>query len=134
MSGHENEIGTLRLVLDEASREALRAKAPPLFAGNEFYHHQTLRFGVPKAEVADWIGRTVSTTVYAVAWNKEVQAARVQASELPDENGVPHVTLTTAQGVKPYASVAMLEGDHHEQPLDMTLTGTLVFKPKNIPA
>ncbi len=121
--------GILWFVLDEASVAKLRQIAPPLYA-NEFYHHVTLRYGVSKGEVAQYIGKEWRIKVTAIAHNSEVQACRVQTDGLPDEYGVPHITLSTAPGIKPFASVAMLQGAHDERRLEqpVELSGRVQFE------
>ena len=45
------------------------------------------------------------------------------------KQAAPHITLSTATGIKPFASVAMLKNEHNETPLEpMTLTGTVQFE------
>lgn len=121
--------GILWFVLDEASSARLRQIAPPLYP-NEFYHHVTLRYGVEKDEVAHYIDKERRVTAVAIAHNSDVQACRVQTDGLPDEYGVPHITLSTAQGIKPFASVAMLQGAHDELRLEqpVELSGRVQFE------
>ena len=102
---------------------------PPLYP-NKHYHHVTLRYGVGKSEVGEFVGRLWAVEAYTVAHNARAQACRVRTNGLPDEYGAPHVTLSTARGIKPFASVAMLK-DHPqetwlEQPL--LLTGVVHFE------
>lgn len=121
--------GILWLVLDQSSSASLRAAVPSLYS-NEFYHHVTLRYGVTAREVSEFIGKRVTIIATAVAYNDQAQAVRVTTGGLPDEYGVPHITLSTAKGVKPFASVAMLQGAHEEALLDpsLQLSGIVEFK------
>ncbi len=120
--------GILWFVLDEASSERLRQAVPPRFA-TLYYHHMTLQHGVGAPAVEQYIGKPWTVEAYAAAYNDEVQACRVRADGLPDMYGVPHITLSTAPGVKPFASVAMLQGKHEEAPIEpLPLTGTVAFE------
>ncbi len=123
-------LGILWFVLDEPSAKRLRQIASPKYS-NEFYHHVTLQYGVEEQTVAQWIGQKTAVEAYAVASNTEAQACRVRTQDLPDMYGVPHITLSTAKGIEPYASVAMLQGDHNEVLLEVptALTGTIAFEP-----
>lgn len=122
-------LGILWLVLDEASSERLRQAAPPMYP-NRYYHHVTLLYGVARAAVLEYIGRATTVEAYVVGHNTKAQAARVHTSGLPDKEGVPHVTLSTADGTPPYASVAMLKGEHQEAPMvpPLELSGTIEFE------
>lgn len=121
--------GILWLVLDAESSERLKAAVPPKYE-NEYYHHVTLQFGVAKDAVSGYIGRDVTIEAYAAGHNDKAQAVRVYVQGLPDMYGVPHVTLSTAAGVVPYASVAMLQGTHQEVPIapPLQLSGTIEFE------
>ena len=121
--------GILWFVLDQPSSERLRLAIPPLYP-NTFYHHVTLRYAVEKTEVEQFIDKSWTVEAYAVASDGKVQACRVRTEGLPDEYGAPHVTLSTAMGVKPFASVAMLQAHPTETPLDLPLqlTGTVQFE------
>ena len=121
--------GILWFVLDEASVRRLREVAPPKYP-NEFYHHVTLQYDVERVAVANWIGQAAQVEAYAVGSNSDAQACRVHTPGLPDMYGVPHVTLSTNDGIQPYASVAMLQREHDEMPLatPLKLTGTIEFE------
>jgi hypothetical protein len=125
MSGQK---GILWFVLDEESSEKLRQAVPPRYP-NSYYHHVTLQHDVERSAVESWIGRRAAVTAYATAYSDAAQAVRVR-TDLPDMYGVPHVTVSTAEGIKPFASVAMLQGEHEESPLDppFSLTGTIEFE------
>jgi len=120
--------GILWFVLDEDSRERLRRAVPPMYS-KQWYHHITLLYGVERSAAEEFIGKPWAIEAYASAHNRQAQACRVNANGLPDTYGVPHVTLSTATGVAPFAAAAMLKGEHDEQPLDspIRLTGQLEF-------
>jgi len=121
-------LGILWFVLDKTSAARLRTAVPARYQ-HEYYHHVTLRYGVPHHAVQALIGQRHTITAYAVAHNDNAQACRVQTHGLPDTYGVPHVTVSTAPGIKPYASVAMLQAAHTEAPLDppIELSGSVTF-------
>jgi hypothetical protein len=127
-----SENGILWLVLDEASQAALHEHVPPVFE-NVFCHHVTLWHDISPddEQVAALANTTQTISAYAIADNGKAQAVRVKTPGLPDKYGVPHITISTAKGVTPFQSVAMLQGDHTEVPLDppLTLTGTIQFEP-----
>jgi hypothetical protein len=120
--------GILWFVLDEESAAQLRTLVPARFE-KTWYHHITLRYGVERYEVAAIIGQRHQIEAYAVAFNDQAQAVRVETNGLPDEYGVPHITLSTTAAVKPFASVAMLKGGHDESKIEppIALNGTVEF-------
>ena len=113
--------GIVWLKLSQTSAEQLRQAFPPQYP-NQFYDHVTLVFGAQKTLYEDLVGNHATIRVYAYAKNDEVEAVRVHTGALPDTYGVPHITLSTQKGIKPFASVMMLQGDHHEteiQPFEL---------------
>src|SRR5204862_207103 len=92
-----------------------------------WYHHVTLRYGVERYEVQAIIGQKHQIEAYAAAFNDQAQAVRVETNGLPDEYGVPHVTISTAAAVKPFASVAMLKGSHDTAAFSQLLNKTRHF-------
>lgn len=76
--------------------------------------HVTLEF---KADLGAWaprLGLELEVVVEAVCFDGDIQAAVVR---LPEgwgrtDGGVPHVTLSMREGVKPFASNKMLAGEH----------------------
>jgi len=122
--------GILWLKLDEASRQLLQANFPATLV-MPFYDHVTLAYDVSRESIAPYIGQSAGVVAYAYATNGKVEAVRVETAGLPDTYGVPHVTLSTAVGIQPFEAVAMLHGEHAEQPIEpsLTLTGKLEFVP-----
>ena len=119
--------GILWFVLDRASIDRLKKAVAPRYE-NEFYHHVTLQYGVTRQTVVPFIDKPWAIKMYAVAHNTQTQAGRVDTRGLPDTYGLPHITLSTAEGVKPFASVAMLQGEHQEAAVEpIELTGTIEF-------
>ena len=126
-----SENGILWLVLDEASQATLREHITPLFE-HIFCHHVTLLYGIAASDerVAASLNTTQTIEVYALAHDDKAQAVRVKTNGLPDTYGVPHITISTGKGIEPFHSVAMLQGEHTEVPLDppLTLSGTVQFE------
>lgn len=123
--------GILWLVLSPAARQRLQDAHPPLYE-NDFYHHVTLAFDVPRQSVEQFIGRPAVVQAYAHVADANVQAVRVATDpqdNLPDTYGVPHITLSTAAGIEPFAAVAMIKGDHTAAPIDppLQIDGTVEF-------
>ena len=108
-----SEKGILWLKLSVKSRNFLLEKFPPRFP-NVYYDHVTLAYGVERARVGEYLNAAAEAEVYAYASSAIVEALRVKTYGLPDSYGVPHVTLSTANGVKPFESVSMLKEAHEE--------------------
>jgi hypothetical protein len=92
---------------------------------NKFGHHTTLQFG---AKVKDGMqGETVSLKVIGYAKSDEVEAIVIELPKgLTTKNKVPHITLTTANGIKPFASNALLEKGY-EKIKPFTIEGTVGY-------
>ena len=125
-----NTKGILWLQLSPQSQAQLKQAFPPRYP-NSFYHHVTLAFGVTRQEVEQYIGQPAVVQAYAYASNVQVEAVRVATDGLPDTYGVPHVTLSTATGIEPFESVAMLQAQHHEVSIEppLELQGIMAFIP-----
>jgi len=128
MTPNNSENGILWLKLDIKSKEHLRRLYPPKYP-NSFYDHVTLAYDIPRSLYADLVGNHAAAKVQAYAVNEKVEAVRVQTTNLPDSYGAPHITLSTAAGIKPYESVTMLHDTHDEiaVPEPFELTGTVEF-------
>jgi len=123
----EQSNGMLWFVLDDRSQANLRSSCPAQFP-RAFGDHATLRFDVPlSAAYEKLVGKPHTIEVYEHCWNNRVQAVRVRTNGLPDQYGVPHVTVSAVG--EPFESVAMLKGSHHSEPLSLTLNGTVKFIP-----
>jgi hypothetical protein len=92
--------------------------------------HVTLKFG---ANLQDWehlIGQHVDVVAVANCYNDRVQALRVI---LPSDfdticaNDHPHMTLSTADNVRPVESNNMLASEHNEQPVEFVMQTTVEF-------
>lgn len=122
---------SLWIVLDEASREAVRARAVhPVLRGT----HVTLAHRVdPGALDPAWIpggakvGDVVSVEVRGEARDPAVQALLVAVAgvtERPRDGGPLHVTVSRAPGARSRDSNALLQGAQPE-PLALSLRGTV---------
>ena len=120
--------GILWLKLHEQSRQLLRDAYPPKYP-HSFYDHVTLAYGVSEGSVQQYVGLETSVSAYAYASNNQVEAVRVHTESLPDTYGVPHITLSTQKGIKPFAAVAMLTSEHIEIPCEppLVLAGRIEF-------
>ncbi|HEX6258889.1 MAG TPA: hypothetical protein VFZ48_05415 [Candidatus Saccharimonadales bacterium] len=123
----DTDKGILWLRLDEPSRARLLQACPPRHA-TTYCHHVTLRHGVTAQEYEALFGRQCTVEVYEACWDGSVQAVRVNTHGLPDQYGVPHVTISAADGIAPFTSVAMLKDPaHHHQKLSLELSGVIEF-------
>ncbi|HYG83598.1 MAG TPA: hypothetical protein VD907_01850 [Verrucomicrobiae bacterium] len=120
--------GILWLKLDTHSKKVLLEACPQRYE-QLFCDHVTLRYDVPRAEVEGWIGTQTEVVAYEHCWNSNTQAVRVDSLELPNQYGVPHVTISTTAGTKPFTSVTMLQtGNCQRQPIDrLVLSGVIQF-------
>ncbi len=77
-------------------------------------HHITLMFGVDKEEVQQYIGMSFTANAISNCWNKDIQAVLFELpSIVPINKGTPHVTVSYKEGVKPFESNNMLNGEHN---------------------
>jgi hypothetical protein len=77
----------------------------PVFP-NLFYHHMTIEFA-PKDASNIVVGRRVGLQVIGRLTTNKVDALLVEYSG--SKNKYPHITLSTAEGVKPFESNAEFE-------------------------
>ena len=105
--------------LTNESVELLKNRFPPVHP-NEFYHHMTINFGVK--EYPETLGETVELTV--VGYKEDESAQAVVVTGISSKNKIPHITLSTAEGVKPVYSNQMLQ-DGFEQIEPFKITGTV---------
>ena len=120
---------------DDQDRESLINLAGGIDMPNEFLHHVTLQFR-PKADsghlmrVLEHEGMDVEVRIVGVAVGPDVAALAVELSpELTDlgidsANAVPHLTVATREGVKPFEANNALYTPLDEKSQFIT-TGTL---------
>jgi hypothetical protein len=92
--------------------------------------HVTLQFGVNREDWMHLIGCNVEVNVVANCWNDKVQALRVILPEEFDAicgNVHPHITISTADNVRPVESNNMLSSEHHEAPVQFVMQTTVDF-------
>jgi len=76
---------------------------------NEFAHHMTIKFKPSPDEVlAMPIGEPVTLTVIGYAEDESGQAVLVIPNGVISSNDIPHVTVSTADGVRPVYSNELL--------------------------
>lgn len=111
--------------LDKDSMNLLKKKFPPTHP-NEFYHHMTIDFAVKKYPLD--IGQKVSLNV--IGYGEDEFAQAVVVTGFHSTNKIPHITLSTAEGVKPVYSNKMLKRGFKEiEPFK--ITGTVSSFTKN---
>ncbi len=95
--------------LTPESVELLKKKIPPMYE-KVFYHHMTIAFN-PSREAfdryGDLMGKEIELFVMAVCNDSKAQAVLVD-SDLVEE-GFPHITLSCAEGVKPFYSQTLIK-------------------------
>lgn len=103
-----------------------RPPVAPLHANQANHLHVTLQFGVEYTEeIAELIGKEVGVTAVANCSNGRIQALKIN---LPEEvlsmckNPVPHMTISSEDGVKPVESNNMLSSDHSCTVVDIPLS------------
>jgi len=119
----------LWLHLNTASRTALLKACAPHFT-TTFVDHVTLLFDVPlNQEMEKMIGQECMVFAYEHCWNDSIQAVRVKTDSLPNQYGVPHITISAADGIEPFFSVEMLRDDRYHSELlnNIPLTGSIRF-------
>ena len=88
--------------------EALKEKFPPTYV-NEFYHHSTIEFKPVKTQtLLDNVGKSVNLKVTHRLITEKVDVLIVENPG--STNKYPHITLSTAAGVKPFESNSEIEG------------------------
>ncbi len=119
--------GILWLKLDERSKQLLQQRFPASYV-SKHYDHVTLAYDAARSTVENHIDKPASVDVYAYAKNDKAEAVRVDTHGLPDTYGVPHITLSTIDGVEPFESVTMLKSEHDEIAIEpFVVSGTLEF-------
>lgn len=119
-------------VLTDRSRALLLRRVPPAHA-NVFAHHVTMAFDpdpVVLARYQQMEGRRLRIPVVAVAVDDKAQAVLVGAES---ENEHPHITISTAEGVKPVYSNELFEhADQYHVPI-FTVEAVVVIEPLEPP-
>src|SRR5258706_13041511 len=85
--------------------EVLKTLFPPIHL-NMFYHHSTIEFN-PKDVSNIEVGKKVKLRVIGRITTDRVDALLVE--NLKSKNTYPHITLSTANGVKPFESNTAFE-------------------------
>lgn len=85
--------------VEEPSR--LKQEFPPVYP-NTFYHHMTIAFGPKELKMPNKIGERTKLKVIGRITTDKVDALLVETDI--SNNKYPHITLSTAEGVKPFES------------------------------
>lgn len=124
--------------LSEKSRQDLQAAFPLKYPGKQV-DHVTFAFG-PKPDVVEaftqFVGQQAEGTVTAYFEDEKGQAVTVDVqSPIPATNKILHVTLATAEGVKPVYSNQLVANPAAKQPAPggLKLTGVYDFFPRTVP-
>jgi hypothetical protein len=94
------------------------------------HFHVTLQFGVDLEDWAHLIDQHVELVAVANCYNSKVQALRVI---LPPDfdtlcaNDHPHMTISTADNVRPVESNNMLASEHNEERIEFVMQTTVEF-------
>ena len=91
------------LFVDDVNK--LERLFPPVFS-NLFYHHLTIEFA-PKDASNIEVGKKVKLKIIGRIITNKVDALLVENDK--SKNKFPHITLSTAVGVKPFESNAAFE-------------------------
>lgn len=102
--------------------EELERKFPPVHP-NKFYHHCTIEFGKNSAPVND--GEEFHLKIIGRLTNDKVDCLVVDPSSYNGNNPIPHITLSTASGIKPAASNMELQKDSFEHITPFSVTTVL---------
>ncbi len=95
----ENNVIYTALFVDDS--ELLKQKYPPVHK-NEFYHHSTISFKPKEGEKGVNIGEKYSIKIIGRVKSDLVDVLLVDNKKSLNKN--PHITLSTAEGIKPFKS------------------------------
>lgn len=82
------------------NKDELKKKYPPIHP-NEYYHHSTIEFKPNNIDNLP-IGENINLKIIGRLKNDKVDALLVENSL--SKNQYPHITLSTAEGIKPFES------------------------------
>lgn len=123
----------IQVVLDGVSRSALIKAFPPTHA-NVYAHHVTVAFkpSIEQAqELSPQCGQEISFSTIAEAADENGQAVLI--SGVDSNNEFPHITISTAEGVKPSYSNELFKNSlsHELTQQNIQLKGILTFVTKS---
>ena len=100
------------------------------------HFHVTLQFSVAESDWVQYIGKVADVVLESVAWNGDIEAIKVSILDTEIaaicSNPIPHLTLSHREGIKPFLSNKMLEGDHQQAILTNRETGTFHSIPMRV--
>lgn len=86
--------------------DELKAKYPPIYI-NKYYHHCTISFAPKNGKIGLNIGKKHILEIIGRVVSDKVDVLLVKSEKSTNKN--PHITLSTAQGVKPFTSNQEIE-------------------------
>lgn len=85
---------------------SLKEKYPPVHP-NEFYHHSTIAFQPKNGKNDLEVGKKYIIAINGRVTTDKIDALLVENKKATNDN--PHITLSTAEGIKPFASNTEIE-------------------------
>ena len=79
----------------------LKQEFPPVYP-NTFYHHMTIAFAPKELKMPDKIGERIKLKVIGRLTTDKIDALLIESDV--SSNKYPHITLSTAEGIKPFES------------------------------
>jgi hypothetical protein len=110
------------IILTEESKTLISEMFEGGQHGKWFGHHVTLEFGIKEPHEMD--GQTVSMEVSGYATDEKGEAITVNLNGIESTNAIPHITLSCADGVKPFYSNELLKSDVQDIE-NFTITGVV---------
>ena len=112
--------------LDQGNMEKL-LKRFPLAYENKWADHVTLMFGkLDKYKSLGYkLGETITIEIDGYVDTEGVQAVRVK--NINSTNSIPHITLSTDKGVKPFKSNSVLNHSRNIKPVTFKVKGRVGF-------
>lgn len=119
--------------LDDKSRNILLSLFPPKYK-NIYAEHMTIVFG-PSEEMDGTLmkecGTKVKLNIIGYGEDQNCQAVVIHSDNVSRiGGGIPHITISCSEGIKPVYSNTMLEKRWTKSP-QVTLTGTIARFTKN---
>lgn len=99
---------------------------------NVFAEHCTLKFGLSEEDIKNLsVGQEVKILVNGYAEDEKGQAVSVELKGIKSNNIIPHITISTAIGVKPFYSNELLKKDL-QKVSHLELDGIVDFFPRTL--
>jgi len=95
-------ISYTAVVLTKDSHNKLLPLVPKGWDSSKTCHHCTLNMGKAKENIVPWLGKKISLDILGFVTDDKVCAVKVK---LPNDliiSGIPHITIATTNGGKPF--------------------------------